>query len=363
MEPIAIPKTQRALIGTERDTLELTDAAPVPTPGPGWVLVKNVAVGLNPIDTKLTSGYTVPGAIGGFDCAGVVVALGPPSSSSSTTQRPLAVGDEVGIMVLGMNRAMPDVGAFSQYVLAQEDFVLRKPPGRSLAEMAPLGTVFMAAGLAMRRLELPGTPLSPSTTPHYVLVYGGGTATGTIFCQLTRLAGFLPIAVCSPRSYELAKSCQAVACFDYNDPDGAVDAIKKLTKGCLKYAFDCIGSVDSARFCFRAIGRMGGHYETVHVPHEAITRTRKTVKSGFTYGLEMAGLDIDMPPPHGRPGNPELRKFGVELARTLEGLLHEGKIITHPIKVYDTGLPGALQGLEEIKAGTVRGHKLVYTGV
>lgn len=105
---------------------------------------------------------------------------------------------------------------------------------------------------------------------------------------------------------------------------------------------------------------MGGHYETVHVPHEAITRTRKTVKSGFTYGLEMAGLDIDMPPPHGRPGNPELRKFGVDLARMLEGLLRDGKVVPHPVQVREGGLEGALQGLEEIKAGTVRGHKLVY---
>ncbi|GKU13419.1 unnamed protein product, partial [Fusarium langsethiae] len=189
MEPIAVPKTQRALIGTDRDTLELTDAAPVPLPGSGWTLIRNVAVGLNPIDTKLTSGYTVPGAIGGFDCAGKVIALSPDSSNSH-----LKIGDEVGIMVLGMNRSMPDVGAYSHYTLAQEDFIIRKPPRYSLADMASLGIVSMTAGLAMRRLKLPGNPLSPSPTPHYVLVYGGGTATGTMFCQLTRLAGFLPIA-------------------------------------------------------------------------------------------------------------------------------------------------------------------------
>ncbi|KAF4458656.1 HC-toxin efflux carrier TOXA [Fusarium albosuccineum] len=222
-------------------------------------------------------------------------------------------------MVLGMNRGLPDVGAFSQLF--------------SLAEMAPLGTVLMMAGFAMRRLELPGTPLAPSPTPHYALVYGGGTATGTTFCQLMRLGSFLLIAVCSPRSHELAKKSQTVECFDYHDPDAAVDAIKKLTKGCLKYVFDCIGSVDSARFCFRAIGRMAGHYETVHVPHEAITRTRKTVKSGFTVGLEVTGLAIDIPAPHGRAANPELRKFGVDLAGMLKGLvLHDGKIRPHPLR-------------------------------
>ncbi|KAF5012270.1 hypothetical protein FDECE_1651 [Fusarium decemcellulare] len=258
--------------------------------------------------------------------------FGPPSPApGSDGAPPLRVGDGACTMVLGMNRGMPDVGAFSR-----EHFVLRKPPGFSLAEMAPL---------------------APSPTPHYVLVYGGGTATGTTFCQLMRLAGFLLIAACSPRSYELAKKSQTVECFDYHDPDAAVDAIKKLTKGCLKYAFDCIGSVDSARFCFRAIGRMGGYYEMVHVPHEVITRTRKTVKSGFTFGLEMTGLAIDIPAPHGRAANPELRKFGVDLAGMLEGLLHDGKIRPHPNKVYDTGLPGALHRLEEIKAGTTRRFK------
>ncbi|KAJ3530589.1 hypothetical protein NM208_g9260 [Fusarium decemcellulare] len=107
---------------------------------------------------------------------------------------------------------------------------------------------------------------------------------------------------------------------------------------------------------------MGGHYETGHVPHEAITRTRKTVKSGFTFGLEMTGLAIDIPAPHGRATNPELRKFGVDLAGMLEGLLR-GKIRPHPIKVYDTGLPGALHRLEEIKAGTIMPYPVVKDSV
>lgn len=314
-----------------------------------------MTVGLNPIDTKLTSGYTIPGAIGGFDCAGIVMALGPNSSNSH-----LKIGDEVGIMVLGMNCSMPDVGAYSHHTLTQEDFILRKPPRYPVADMASLGIVSMSAGLAMKPLELPGAPQSPSPTPHYAPVYGGGTATGTIFYQLTRLAGFLPISVSSPKSYELAKKSQAVECFDYRDPDASVDAIKNLTKNGLKYTFDCISSVDSARFFSRAIGQMGGHYETLNIPHEAIRRTRKTVESGFTYGLEMAGLDIEMTPPHALPDSPELRWFAVDFAPMLEGLLRDCKIVLHPVQLREGGLKGALQGLEEIKAGTVRGHKLVY---
>lgn len=51
----------------------------IPTPGPGDVLVKEVAIGLNPLDWKIQAyGVIVPSypAILGSDAAGVVEAVG-----------------------------------------------------------------------------------------------------------------------------------------------------------------------------------------------------------------------------------------------------------------------------------------------
>ena len=58
------------------------ESIPVPSPGPGAVLVRNAAAGLNPVDWKLQKSpmgkafLTFPGAVLGLDFAGVVESVG-----------------------------------------------------------------------------------------------------------------------------------------------------------------------------------------------------------------------------------------------------------------------------------------------
>ncbi|KAK4201206.1 Enoyl reductase LovC [Triangularia verruculosa] len=350
----AIPTTQTALVGSASGDIVLSYNVPVPSLEHDMILVKTVAISVNPVDTKMIGAYVTPGSIAGCDFAGEVVATG-----SAVTN--LFIGDRVCGAVMGMNPNHPDVGAFANYVGARADRVLRIPSSLPYHDGAALATSFMTAGLALfNSLKLPGSPLHPTANAKPVLVYGGSTATGTAALQLLRLAGFTPIATCSPRNYELVKSYGAEQVFDYRSPDCAV-TIREYTNNALEYSLDCITTVESMKICYAAIGRRGGRYTALDPFPDVVANTRRVVKADWVLGPVMLGKDIGWPAPHGRPANPELSAFGVEWVRTVQSLLEQGKLRAHPTEVRRGGLEGALDGLDRIKNKKVSGVKLVYS--
>ena len=57
--------------------------------------------------------------------------------------------------------------------------------------------------------------------------------------------------------------------------------------------------------------------------------------------------------------NTEDYEFAVAFSGLVEGLLEQGKIKTHPVKL-GVGLEHILEGLNEMRRGAVTGQKLVY---
>lgn len=177
------PKVQTAIVALGPGQLAISHQEPVPNVQPGMVLVRTVAVALNPADAKMVDFSATKGAINGYDFAGEVLAIG-----SAVDRDDLAVGDRVCGMVHGMNLLAPNNGAFAQYVGAQADFLLKIPDAMSFEEAASLGTGVTTAGLALfNSLKIPATPDSPAEDPFFVLVYGASTATGTMALQLLKL--------------------------------------------------------------------------------------------------------------------------------------------------------------------------------
>ncbi|PVH70213.1 putative zinc-binding dehydrogenase family oxidoreductase [Cadophora sp. DSE1049] len=350
----SLPKTQSAIIANDVGAFIVSSTVQIPPLGDGMILVKNAAVALNPVDTKMEGGYVAPGAILGCDFAGTVVAVGHAVQT-------LKVGDRISGVVMGMNSLQPTIGAFANYVGAQADLVLKIPDKMSFAEASTLGTVFNTSSLALfKSLALPHSPESPATKPYPVLVYGGSTATGIAAIQLLRLSGLDPIAVCSPHSFPFVKSYGATSVFDYNSPACAAN-IRALTRQSLRYALDCITSQDSMKLCYAAIGRTGGKYTALDPYPEPIAKTRKVVVPDWVLGSTLLGTDIPWPAPHGRKGSAELKEYGVALTVMLQNLLREGKIRPHPRKVIRGEFADVLKGLETVKSGKMRGEKLVYT--
>lgn len=350
----SLPATQTAITATLDGSLAVSVDAPVPTLRPDMIIVKNAAVSINPVDTKLDGPYSTPGAIAGCDFAGTIVAVG------SAVTHDVRVGDRVCGAVMGMNPLEPSVGAFATYVGAQGDLVLTIPHRMSFATAAALPTVFATAGLALfRSLGLEATPSKPAEKPFPVLVYGGSTATGTTAIQLLKLSGLHPVVTCSPRNFELVKSYGAVAAFDYRSPTCAAD-IRALTKNSLRHALDCITGPESIQCCYAAIGRAGGKYTALDPYPDAVAKTRRAVVADWILGPTMLGKDIAWPAPHAIKGSPELRDFGEAWLQVVQGLLDEGQVRGHPLQVLEGGFQDVLRGMETVKAGKLSGQKLAY---
>lgn len=355
--PSNLRRTQTAVVGDDQGGVKLSSDAPVPQAADDIVVIRAMAVSVNPVDAKMTGPYVTPGAILGCDVAGVVEEVGP----DVTTTRNIKPGDRVFAILMGMNPLEPSLGAFASYVGARPVGVLHLPKSVTFESGSAFGTSFMTAGLALfRSLDLPGYPLAPSAKSPSVLVYGGSTATGTAALQLLRLGGFVPLAVCSPHSFDLVRSYGAEAVFDYHSADCAA-AIRAYTKNGLRYALDCISTSESMGICYSSIGRAGGRYTSLDPSPQTVAATRKIVKADWVLGPAMLGKDIGWPAPHGRPADPETYEFAVKWTATVQDLLDKGLIREHPLLVRNTGLSGAIDGLEAIRSRRISGKKLVYT--
>ena len=159
----------------------LAESCPIPQVQPDEILVRVVCVALNPVDWKSADLSPAVGATWGIDFSGEVVSIG------SAVKRPFSLGDGVCGGVFGNNPDEPNNGAFAEYLAAPGDLVFKIPPGMSFQVAATLGIGLSTLGLALYQfLKLP-FPISPTSKSSYVLVYGGGTATGTLAIQLLRM--------------------------------------------------------------------------------------------------------------------------------------------------------------------------------
>lgn len=178
-----LPATQKAIIQGPTGTPTLTPSIPLPPLSPDQILVKTIAVALNPTDYKMPANFPSPGAIVGCDLSGLIVRLGSTAPSS------LKIGDRVCGAVHGSNPIDHQTGAFAEFVRADAGLVLKVPDGMGWEEAAAIGGIGHGTlGLALwDSLELPASPDKPAEKAAHVLVYGGSTATGTMAIQLLRL--------------------------------------------------------------------------------------------------------------------------------------------------------------------------------
>jgi NADPH:quinone reductase-like Zn-dependent oxidoreductase len=379
----ATTTSQTALIGGPSGDIILSLSAPLP-PTPledDQVAVDVKAVSLNPVDTKMTGGYHTAGAISGCEFAGIVTAAGP----IATKEWGFSPGQRVSAAIMGMNPLRPKIGAFAEHAAAPARCVLRMRDDWSFAQSAGIGnswyTVAWALFHVMRlpagpRLEPLHSQLPPPAAEGpkinidnfggagskrmTVLVSGGSSSTGTCAIQLLKMAGFDVIATCSERNFDLVRSYGADAVFNHASPTAAAD-IKAHTRNGLRLALDCITTPDTTRLCYAAIGRSGGRYVALDPFSEAIAATRTIIRPDWVLGPEMIGEDVGWPAPHGRKANPTAKAFCEVWNRTLQNLLDQDLIRTHPQRIRDTGLAGALEGFEDIRAKRVSGEKLIYT--
>ena len=179
--PLAIPTAQRALKIRRPGEVELAHSSVIPQPKDDEVLVRVICVAINPVDGKSADLSPNLGATVGCDFSGQLVIIG------ASVKQNLSIGDGVCGCVFGNNPDEVDNGAFAEYVAVSGDLIFKLPPGMSYHTAATLGVGMTTVGMALyRNLKLP-LPGSRSGKTEFVLVYGGGTATGTLAIQMLRL--------------------------------------------------------------------------------------------------------------------------------------------------------------------------------
>lgn len=188
------------IVETPGDVDALTfGEVPTPDPGPGEVLVRTVASGVNRADVLQRQGHYPPPPgitdIIGLEASGVVEAVG-----EDVTR--WAPGDEVVALLSG--------GGYAQYVVAPEGQLLPPPPGVDLISAA--GVLEVAATVAAN-LRLAG--LAADET---FLVHGGAGGIGTFATQYAKALGATVAATAgSAAKLEHCLAHGADHAFDYHD--------------------------------------------------------------------------------------------------------------------------------------------------
>lgn len=176
---------QTAIVQDDGGKPTLIGDAPVPDLQPGTLIVKTVAVALNPSDYKMGLAFMSPGAVIGGDFSGHIIAIDP---EAQVIRPELRVGDTVCGIVHGSNPRDHQGGSFAQYVRVLAHLVLKVPPHMSLVDAATMGCALLTSSMAIWDvLQITAAPGSAAKEPFPVLVYGGSTSSGTMAVQLLRL--------------------------------------------------------------------------------------------------------------------------------------------------------------------------------
>ncbi|MFK4808889.1 NADPH:quinone reductase [Devosia sp. ZW T5_3] len=163
--------------GPAREVLEIGDL-PDPTPGPGEVLVRVRASGVNPSDTKSRGGrgMVFPRIIPNQDGAGEIVGVGSPELESR-------IGERVWFYESTLGRWN---GSAAEFTTVPAYKAVRLPDGVSFEEGACLGIPAMTAW----RCVFADGPVDGKV----VLVSGGAGAVGRYAIQFAKLGGARVIA-------------------------------------------------------------------------------------------------------------------------------------------------------------------------
>ncbi|KAJ8128523.1 hypothetical protein O1611_g5111 [Lasiodiplodia mahajangana] len=342
---MALP-AQASLIRVESKGKATIKVAPLPKLRDGYLLIRTIAVGLNPTDWKQVELGTEPGAKLGCDYVGIVEEIGPNVPES------FKKGDRVAGLAHGSNGSQLDDGAFGEYSVVKAGLSIRVPDNVSDEEAAGLGVGITTAGQGLyQSLKLP-LPTYPVSDPEYILIYGGSTPTGILGIQFAKLSGFTVVTTSSPQNLDYIKSLGADAVFDYSDVDKCVLEIRNFTQGRLRRAFDCVSTPETARLCARVLRSDDtSHYSSLlGIQPQILTGINPQVHVAVTVAYTAFGEEFKK---WGRlneakPEDYEFAKMFFELSR---GLLEEGKLkpVRQSVNLGGKGLEGVLKGLQELK--------------
>lgn len=212
---MTVPETMRAILISAPGGPEVLveSQMPVPVPGPGDVLIKVVAAGVNRPDVLQRQGrYNPPpdaSPLPGLEVAGTIAAVGEGVDSR-----------EIGRRVC----ALTPGGGYADYVLTPHAQCMPLPPDLPMEEAAALPETLLTVwhNLFERAYVVSGDS---------VLIHGGTSGIGTMAISLCRLFEITAIVTCgSDEKCAAALDWGAGHAINYRRED-YVEAVKRITNG------------------------------------------------------------------------------------------------------------------------------------
>ncbi|CAI7645656.1 unnamed protein product [Penicillium palitans] len=348
---MSTPKNLAAWLIKAGSPLQVGDA-PLPTAGPGELVVKNAAIAINPLDCHMQdSGVFVQQwpAIFGCDIAGEVYEVG------NDVER-FKKGNRVIGHAINLTSGRPQDGAFALYTVIPANKAAILPDEISFTDGVVVPFALEAAvcvlslkepgvampGVATPALGLPypslqDVPLSDKT----LVIYGGSSSVGSMTTQLAKAAGLHVISIAGAHNFESSKRCGAAQVFDRNDTslaDKVIEAVR-ASGGEFIGIFDAIATPETYAHDITILAQLGGgHLACVHPPPPAAD-----LPTGVNAGMIFAVNDVATP----------------VWERYVTPALKSGKLQCYPPPlVVGKGLEHIQSALEKSKAG-VSATKLV----
>jgi NADPH2:quinone reductase len=213
---MSIPATMRALQQTSLNgpqDLRLITDAPVPVPGPGEVLIRVTAAGVNFVDISQARGTFLGGPqppyLAGIEAAGEIAAIGE-----------AVAGLEPGARVIGVGIGC---GAFAEYTAVPSVAVMPLPAGWAAEQALGLMVSWPTALAALR-------PLGRIAAGETVLIPAAAGGTGQAAVKMARHYGATVIAAASPGKHETVRALGADHVLDSRSPGLAAEVLR-LTGG------------------------------------------------------------------------------------------------------------------------------------
>lgn len=218
------------------EVLQLTEL-PIPVPGPGQVLIRVEAVGVNFIEIYFRKGQykaAMP-MIPGSEAAGTVEELGAGVTG-------FAAGDAVASTSV--------LGSYAEYALVNAAQLVKVPGGVSPEQAAAV----MLQGMTAHYLAFSTYPLKAGET---ALVHAGAGGVGLLLTQIAKRIGARVITtVSTPAKAELSREAGARDVILYSKEDFEVE-VKRLTGGRgVDVVYDSVGKTtfEKSLNCLRPRG-------------------------------------------------------------------------------------------------------------
>ncbi|KAI4755820.1 GroES-like protein [Aureobasidium sp. EXF-3400] len=365
-----------ALLHTARQRLVLTQAYPVPLPNTEDELVVEIkAIGLNPVDWKsIDYNFAIPSLpyIAGRDFAGVVVRA--PAASSRV---------RIGDLVLSPSTDYRDIrkSAFQEYAISTHQNVAKIPRNIQTTQAASIGVAYVAAALALsvslglklaglsgqpdvdlwqkvRQLHVSAFPadiaaeclsgIDNAERPQagdWIAIYGGSSTSALFISEIARLGKLKVILLADSVKHggRLGERDGSVL-VDSHDPIRAVEIVRSITKGRLKFAVDTVGK-ETAGYLAQMLQADIQEGRRAHLV--GLTGVPKETTDGVVYHSVPIKLFHEVP------------SIGLALMNWLERALETDAIALPEVEHAGGGLNGINAALDKMRRGEISGRRLV----